>query len=150
MKVFSIGYAAFSFDEFVKTLQRYKIGTLVDVRSIPYSKISPMFTKNNLTVFLPQHGINYLYLGHLLGGKAQPSYPERIKTDEFRRGIEKLENITKPPPAIMCVEPAEQNCHRSYIMNYMHERGHEIVSIVPSKKKKSIPNKQTSLDKFLE
>lgn len=150
MKVYSIGYAAFSFDKFVNILQGYKIGTLVDVRSIPYSKISPMFTKRNLAAFLPQEGIDYLYLGHLLGGKAQPSYPERMKTDEFRRGIEKIENITKPPPAIMCVEPVEKNCHRHYIINYMHERGHEIFSILPSKKKKSIPNKQTSLDKFLK
>ncbi len=149
MKVYSVGYAAFTFEQFVEQLKTHGIGTVVDVRTYPYSKISPEFTKKDLEKFLPQNEISYRYLGELLGGKGDPPYPQLMQTEKFTHGLKELENIKKRPIALMCVEPAEERCHRQFILNALRERGHEVIAILPSKKKKTT-EKQSSLNNFFK
>ncbi|MFX1512480.1 MAG: DUF488 family protein [Promethearchaeota archaeon] len=149
MKIYSIGYVAFTFEQFVEQLRTHRIATVVDVRSNPYSQVLPEFIKKNLEKLLPQNNINYRYLGQLLGGKGEPSYPQLMQTEKFSRGLKELENIKKRPLAIMCVEPAEERCHRQFILNALRERGHEVITILPPKKNK-LAEKQSSLENYFE
>ena len=44
-EIFTIGYGGRPTDEFVAMLKHYKIDILVDVRTQPYSKFNPDFTR---------------------------------------------------------------------------------------------------------
>lgn len=52
MKVFSIGYTAYSFEKFIEALKIHNVATLVDVRSHLYSDISPQYSKREFFRFL--------------------------------------------------------------------------------------------------
>ena len=67
--IYTIGYGSRSIEQFVEVLQRYKIAYLVDVRSAPYSRYKPEFSKVELASELQRHGIRYLFMGDTLGGR---------------------------------------------------------------------------------
>lgn len=125
--VFTVGYGARSLDELVAALQAYNIAFLVDVRSAPYSRFKPEFSKDALERELKQRGIRYVYLGDALGGR--PNDPdcyvddkvdyERVKQKEFyRAGIERLRTAWQRRArfVIMCSEGKPEQCHRSKLI----------------------------------
>ncbi|MCA9829152.1 MAG: DUF488 domain-containing protein, partial [Dehalococcoidia bacterium] len=61
--IYTIGYGNRSIEAFVALLQAHDIAFLLDVRSAPYSRHQPAFSKEPLAAALQQHGIRYLYLG---------------------------------------------------------------------------------------
>ena len=65
---FTIGHSNRCKEEMLKILIQYKIGYLIDVRSIPYSKYSKQYNKEPFSKFLKNNGICYKYLGNLVGG----------------------------------------------------------------------------------
>src|SRR5437764_13972930 len=94
--VFSIGYGGRTFEELAALLEEHEIGCLVDVRSAPYSRFRPEFSKQALEAALQERGIRYVFLGDALGGR--PDAPDcyvdgkvdyaRVREKEFyRRGI---------------------------------------------------------------
>jgi len=72
--VFTIGYGARTVDELVAALRAYQIMFLVDVRTAPYSRFKPEFSKDALEQELKRQGIRYVYLGEALGGR--PADPD--------------------------------------------------------------------------
>ncbi|HRF96265.1 MAG TPA: DUF488 domain-containing protein, partial [Aggregatilineales bacterium] len=69
LRLYTIGHSNLSFDEFVATLQSHHITTLVDIRSEPYSKYTPHFSKRELQNTIEARGIAYRYAGEYLGGR---------------------------------------------------------------------------------
>ena len=67
--IFTIGYGARSLQEFLNVLAANRIEYLLDVRTAPYSRYKPQFSKEALEAALKTHGIRYLYLGDSLGGR---------------------------------------------------------------------------------
>ena len=67
--IYTIGYGSRSIEEFVEVLQRFDIAYLVDVRSAPYSRYKPEFSKAELAAELQRFGIRYLFMGDTLGGQ---------------------------------------------------------------------------------
>ena len=59
--VFTIGYGSRTLDDFVRVLQSYRIEFVLDVRSAPYSRFKPEFSKNALETHLRGHAIRYIY-----------------------------------------------------------------------------------------
>ena len=125
--VFTVGYGARSLDELVAALQTHDITFLVDVRSAPYSRFKPEFSKDALERELKHRGIRYVYLGDALGGR--PNDPdcyvddkvdyERVKQKEFyRAGIERLRTAWQRRArfVIMCSEGKPEQCHRSKLI----------------------------------
>ena len=83
-EVFTIGYGGRDTSEFITILNRYRIDTLVDVRSQPYSRYMPDFSSARLSRILNRAGIRYEFMGDSLGGrpKDQTCYsygPQRKK-----------------------------------------------------------------------
>jgi len=67
--IYTIGHGNRSIEEFVELLRRYEIQFLLDVRSQPYSRYVPQFSKDALEKYMKQHEIRYIFLGDALGGR---------------------------------------------------------------------------------
>lgn len=57
--IYTIGYSCFKIDEFVDVLKKYKITSLIDVRSNPFSKFYVEYNQHNLKTILKANGIIY-------------------------------------------------------------------------------------------
>lgn len=125
--LYSIGHGNRTAEELLDLLQRHEIKYLVDVRSAPYSKYNPHFSKQALEAFLKENDITYVFMGDTLGGRPEDrtcytndkvDY-EKIKTKEFyKEGIERLKTAYEKaiPLAMMCSESKPQDCHRSKLI----------------------------------
>jgi uncharacterized protein (DUF488 family) len=135
LPIYTIGYGARSIEAFIAVLQHYQIQYLVDVRSAPYSRYKPEFSKEALERSLAAARIRYVYLGDQLGGR--PADPDcyvdgkvdydRVKTKPFfQEGITRLENAFRQQHvlALMCSEGKPEECHRSKLISpALIERG---------------------------
>ena len=108
-------------------LQSHQITYLIDVRTTPYSRYKPEFSREALESHLRSLGIRYVYLGDRLGG--QPAdrdcyvddkvVYERIKQkDFFQEGIRRVQKAFEQQLGIvlMCSEGKPENCHRSKLI----------------------------------
>src|SRR5262245_33815260 len=67
--LYTIGYGARTVEEFIATLRTHHIDYLIDVRTTPFSKFKPDFTKELLQHHLERAGLRYLFMGDTLGGQ---------------------------------------------------------------------------------
>ena len=125
--VFTIGYGARTLDDFIAALQANRIAYLVDVRSAPYSKFKPEFSKDWLQHHVERAGIRYLFMGDALGGQPKdPSCHTEGKVDYdkvraqpfFHSGVERLKKAFQQECriALMCSEGRPEQCHRSKLI----------------------------------
>ena len=93
-QLYSIGHSNHEAAAFLELLRRHGIAAVADVRSRPYSRFVPHFSKERLQRILAEEGIGYLFLGGELGGKpprgeapaSAPDYESRDRQPEFRTG----------------------------------------------------------------
>jgi Protein of unknown function, DUF488 len=123
--LFTIGHSNHPIERFLELLRRHGIAAVADVRSRPYSRFVPHFSKERLQRLLEEEGIGYLYLGRELGGKPPrgeasseaPDYDSRIGQPDFRAGIERLlETAEQRRTAMMCRERDPLDCHRLHLI----------------------------------
>jgi uncharacterized protein (DUF488 family) len=125
--LFTIGYGARSLPEFLAELQKHQIAILVDVRTAPYSKFKPEFSKEVLEKQLAAAGIRYVFMGDTVGG--QPKEPAcytdgKVDYDKvqaqpfFQAGLARLRNAAEQPrrTVLMCSEGHPEQCHRSKLI----------------------------------
>jgi hypothetical protein len=65
----TIGYGARTIEQFVEAIQAVGTQYLVDVRSAPYSRFKPEFSRGPLAARLAQSGIHYVFMGDAPGGR---------------------------------------------------------------------------------
>ncbi len=125
--IFTIGYGNRSIEEFLALLQRYQIAYLIDVRSQPYSRYSPAFSKDALEKQLSQYNIRYVFMGDTLGGRPKDAscyvdgkvdYAQVREKPFYQQGIGRLRTAWEKQlrVAIMCSEIKPQECHRSKLI----------------------------------
>jgi uncharacterized protein (DUF488 family) len=125
--VFTIGYGSRSIEEFVGLLKENSIDCLVDVRTAPYSKFKPEFSKDALASSLQAAGIAYRFAGHELGGRpdapacyvdGKVDYDLVRKTEFYARGIERIRKAHEQGMrmALFCSEQKPEECHRSKLI----------------------------------
>jgi len=125
--IYTIGYGDRTLERFVAVLEANTIAYLLDVRTAPYSRFKPEFSKEALAKALAEHGIRYVYLGDKLGGR--PDDPTcyvdgRVDYDKvrerpfFQSGIERVEAAYRQRLRIvlMCSEGKPEQCHRSKLI----------------------------------
>jgi uncharacterized protein (DUF488 family) len=125
--VFTIGYGARTVDGLVSALRAHQIAFLVDVRTAPYSRFKPEFSKDALEQELKRQSIHYVYLGDALGGR--PADPdcyvddkvdyERVKGKDFyQAGIQRVRTAWQRGVrfVLMCSEGKPEQCHRSKLI----------------------------------
>jgi uncharacterized protein (DUF488 family) len=124
----TIGYGARSIDEFVSTLSAAGTDYLVDVRSAPYSRFKPEFSRAPLAAALVRNGIRYVSMGDALGGR--PDDPGCYGSDgrvdyercrlrpAFQDGATSLEAGWESGHRIvlMCSEGKPHVCHRTKLV----------------------------------
>lgn len=114
-KIFTLGTGIRSEEDFFEILLAYGINAIIDVRSIPKSK-NPAFTGQPLEALLKENLIDYYYLGRELGGIRKSGYALYTLTEDFRRGLERLEGIAENKLSpIICSEHFPWKCHRKWI-----------------------------------
>jgi len=106
--------------EFVAALSSAGMTHLVDVRTAPYSRFRPEFSREPLAVALGAHGIRYVFMGQELGGEpgGKPDYAQMRQRPAFLEGVARLEaaNDAGHRIALMCAEAKPQSCHRTKLV----------------------------------
>jgi uncharacterized protein (DUF488 family) len=121
--VFTIGYGDRSIESFIETLKSHDIAYLIDVRSAPYSRYRPEFSKESLENALRANGIRYVFMGAELGGR--PEDPDCYENGKVRyeivrqkafyqEGIGRIQSAfaQQQRVVLMCSEGRPENCHR--------------------------------------
>ncbi len=137
-KVFAVGYSTKPIDEFVRMLEAHGIDVLVDIRTIPKSRVRPDFNGNTLRKRLARHRIRYMH-DKELGGLRKPmkdsintawrnesfrGFADYMQTREFAGAVRKLMALARGHTvAIMCAEGNPFRCHRSLIADALLTRG---------------------------
>lgn len=124
--IFTVGYAPHTPESFLEILKSHGITALADVRSSPYSRHKPEFTKNPLRNFLADNGISYVFLGDCCGGRPQDpqcyadgrvDYSLVAETSGFREGLERIKKgMEKYRIVLMCAEKDPLDCHRTILV----------------------------------
>ncbi len=146
--LWTIGHSNHCAEKFLDLLARHEIACVVDVRSIPYSRRNPQFSREKMRQSLSSRNIAYVWEGEALGGKRNFSEnPEffdsdgridwkKVRRDEsFILAMERLrKQVGKEPTAVLCAEENPRNCHRLHLVsaawtescdeNISHIRGH--------------------------
>jgi uncharacterized protein (DUF488 family) len=123
LAVFTIGHGDRSFGDLESRLAPHRIQAIVDVRSVPYSRHAPDFTKSELEAITAEAGLGYRWLGDHLGGRPEDpavltaGAPDaaKIRADpSFQAGIEEVLAIARTSRVVLlCAEIDHHNCHRS-------------------------------------
>ena len=120
--IYTAGHSNHTTEKFVGLLQQYNVDMVVDIRSVPYSRYSPQFNKETLSVILQNNRIKYLFLGNELGARPQDkncyvnhkvSFEKIKQTEVFQEGIQKvLKGACEYTMALLCSEKDPMACHR--------------------------------------
>jgi uncharacterized protein (DUF488 family) len=113
------------------------------VRRFPRSRRHPHFNTEVLAAELPR----YEHLPEL-GGRRRPvpdtpndgweveafrGYADHLATEEFARGMSRLEALAREvPTAVMCAEAPWWRCHRRLVCDALLVRGWDVRHILPS------------------
>lgn len=125
--VLTIGHSNRASDAFIKLLRLHDIAVLADVRSVPFSRFNPQFNRETLANSLYDAGIDYMYLGDVLGGRLPSDqgpidryngYADLSRTVAFNKGLSSLvDTAANAVTTIMCAEHDPLNCHRTYLVS---------------------------------
>ena len=121
--IYTIGYGSRSIEELIKVLHQHEIVYLIDVRSAPYSRYKPEFSKTPLANELEQQGIRYVFMGDALGGRpddetcyvnGKVDYEKVKVTEPYQRGIQRIHTAFSQQQSVvlMCSEGKPEECHR--------------------------------------
>lgn len=125
--VLTIGYGARELDEFLKLLLAHGVRYLIDVRSAPYSKFKPDFSRDALAQTARERGLEYVYLGDQLGGQPDDPacyadgkvvYEAVARRVAYQQGIERVVRAQARGLRIvlMCSEGKPELCHRTKLI----------------------------------
>ena len=125
--LYTIGHGNRSIESFLALLERYAIDFLIDVRSQPYSRYNPHFSKDALEASVVQRGLRYVFMGDALGGRpGDQSCYAAGKVDYalvqnkvwYQQGIARLHTAWEKQlrVALLCSELKPQDCHRSKLI----------------------------------
>ena len=138
--VLTIGHSNHALDSFIALLHQHHVTALADVRSAPYSRFNPQFNRESLASSLKRCGIEYVYLGHALGGRADDPacyengrvrYDRVAETESFRHGLDRVvHGAAKHRIVLLCAEREPLECHRTLLVApALDERGVEVMHI---------------------
>ncbi len=125
--IFSIGHSTHSLESFLTTLRQQHIEVVCDVRSQPYSRVTPHFSRETFQHELKKRGFGYIFLGNELGARSNDpslyangkiSYDKLASSDPFQRGLREVRAIASTSSAtLMCAEREPLACHRTILVS---------------------------------
>ncbi len=141
--VYTIGHGTTDFAALAARLGSHDIGMIVDVRSTPYSRRAPDFTKDELTRLAAAFNMGYRWLGDRLGGRPSdpsllrhgtPDWEKIAASDSFSAGITELEGlIDSSTVVLLCAEVDPSHCHRTLLIApELERRGYHVMHVLGS------------------
>jgi uncharacterized protein (DUF488 family) len=145
--IFTIGHSTRDLAEFSRVLQAHGIRVLVDIRAFPASRRHPHFGREQLELWLPEIGVEYLWEKDLGGRRNKQMPPDEspnfaLRNESFRNyadymlslqfsaAIERVAGLAdKQNTAIMCAELLYFRCHRMLVSDFLVSRGHCVLHI---------------------
>jgi uncharacterized protein (DUF488 family) len=133
--VVTIGYGSRSLEDFLGLLVRYDIRIVVDIRSRPYSRHQPEFSREAVKLALARTGVRYAFMGDALGGRpddptcyidGKVDYGICRERQVYRDAVARLARAAHKEPVIglMCAELKPHECHRAKLVGAsLSERG---------------------------
>ena len=143
----TIGHSNHPLSEFMRLLKMNRIQEVVDVRSTPFSRHVPHFSRDHLAGTLEQAGVAYTFMGDTLGGRpSDPEYYDQegrvqyhlaAQSPDFQEAIDELAGRAGNwETALMCTEGDPLRCHRTLMVAHNLEKaGAQVVHILPDGKR---------------
>lgn len=143
--IYTIGHSTRDLADFSAALQAHQLATLVDIRAFPMSRRLPHFNRERLEMWLPEVGVDYVWMKEL-GGRRKKimqdspnialrsdsfrNYADYMLTPEFQSAAARVVALAeKGRPAIMCAERMWFQCHRMMVSDYLTANGHMVLHI---------------------
>ena len=139
--LYTIGHSNHPIEHFLDLLELHRIDAVADVRSQPYSRHHPQFSRDALREELAGRDIRYSFLGKELGGKTgdasllgadgKPDWGRMAETEAFQSGLSTLQELMQfNRVAILCAEEDPSRCHRRHLIaRVLHDNGVHIIHI---------------------
>jgi uncharacterized protein (DUF488 family) len=132
--ILSIGHSTHPWDQFLALLRGANVTAVADVRSAPYSRRAPQFSRDALIPRLREAGVAYVFLGKELGGRPADrrlfcegvvDYERVAATANFTAGLDRvIAGASRYRIALMCAEREPLECHRCLLVSRrLRERG---------------------------
>ena len=131
---FSIGHSNVPADRFIALLHKAGVNAVADVRSTPYSRFFPWFSRKSFEQRLAAEGMAYLAYGESLGGRPRDQslyrdgvadYEAMARSAQFQDGLGRLQNDVRAHRlCLLCAEREPLDCHRCLLVaRALSERG---------------------------
>ena len=132
-------------------LQAHEVRLLEDIRAFPMSRRHPHFNRENLEMWLPEIGCDYVWEKNLGGRRKKQmpaeqspnlalrndsfrNYADYMLSQQFQKTIDRLvDRASGKTTAIMCAEAVYFRCHRMLVSDYLVARGHTVLHILDEK-----------------
>ena len=160
-RVFTIGYTAFDQEQMIKTLKKYNIHCLVDVRTVPASARLPQYSRPVLEAVLKKAGIRYRHYPEF-GARQEDSkwynaegyldFERYMESEAFQSGIHKVQEGMRLGYrfTLMCAEKDPINCHRAIMVaRGFSKAGNDIAHICVDSMGKDYLESQQELERRL-
>ncbi|WP_043726837.1 DUF488 family protein [Kutzneria sp. 744] len=134
MRVLTFGHGTADAEQMTRLLRAAGVRRLVDVRTAPGSRHNPDATRDAMSRWLPEAGIDYRW-DKRLGGwrKPRPDTPDtalrnrafsgyagHMRSPEFLAAIDDLlTTAAEEPTTVMCAESVWWRCHRKMIADFL-------------------------------
>lgn len=139
--VFTLGHSTHAIERFVELLHLNEVTAVADVRSHPYSRINPQFSKETFYSALKKHRVAYSFLGRELGARPEDRacyidgrarYDLIARTPLFASGLERVANGSERYRiALVCAEKDPMTCHRALLVcRHLIQRGFAVRHIL--------------------
>lgn len=139
--VWTVGHGQGPLDGLVGALTTNRIDCVIDVRSRPFIKRAPHFSRPELEPALLDRGFGFEWLGEVLGQRPEGdefydeeghALYERIAAQRwFLKGIARIEYLAAATRVcVLCVEEPPEQCHRYELLGkVLGERGATVLHI---------------------
>jgi uncharacterized protein (DUF488 family) len=140
--IYTIGHGRAGFAEVAAVLERHGVPTIVDVRSQPFSRNAPEFSRRVLEELAAAAGLGYRWMGDVLGGRpedpslllpdGEPDYEAIRRSPGFRAAILHLAALAAGAGvALLCAEERPEQCHRTLLIApALEEMGLRVVHLL--------------------
>lgn len=138
--LFTVGHSTHSIEVFLDLLAKSGVTAIADVRSSPYSRFSPQFSREALKQSLRQANVAYTFLGKELGARSdnpacyragKVQYDLLAQQSAFADGVARVrEGMARYSIALMCAEKDPIECHRALLVaRHFHQSGVAVAHI---------------------
>lgn len=141
-ELLTLGHSIHPIERFIALLKGAGATAVADVRSSPYSRYSPQYSKDALRNALSDAGIAYTFLGKEFGARSpDPScyrngkvqYSRLAQSAPFAEGIQRVrEGLKRYRVAFVCAERDPIECHRALLVARSFSDGGKSVAHIHS------------------